>query len=107
MLSYESRTQKAVYAATDEYLASLTDADLNRSLDLSGLGVGQQTLGWLLTLMLANVNWHTGEIACPKGLQGAGGSYFWSLKPATLGLSQSASQCRSPHLLGLNQMEQC
>jgi hypothetical protein len=67
---------QAVYAATDEYLASLTDDDLNRSLDLSGLGVGQQTLGWLLTLMLSNVNWHTGEIACLKGLQGARGYPF-------------------------------
>ena len=76
MLSYESRSQKTVYAATDEYLASLSDDDLNRSLNLAGLGVGQQTLGWLLTLMLANVNWHTGEIACLKGLQGAKGYPF-------------------------------
>jgi hypothetical protein len=67
---------QAVYAATDEYLASLTDEDLNRSLDLSGLGVGQQTLGWLLSLMLSNVNWHTGEISCLKGLQGAKGYPF-------------------------------
>ena len=67
---------QAVYAATDEYLASLTNEDLNRTLDLSGMGVGQQTLGWLLSLMLANVNWHTGEIACLKGLQGARGYPF-------------------------------
>ena len=57
---------QAVYAATDEYLASLTDEDLGRSLDLSDIGLGQQTLGWLLSLMLSNVNWHTGEIACLK-----------------------------------------
>ncbi len=67
---------QAVYAATDEYLASLTDDDLDSPLDLSGLGVGQQTLGWLLSLMLSNVHWHTGEIACLKGLQGARGYPF-------------------------------
>lgn len=67
---------RAVYAATDEYLASLTDEDLNRVLDLSGIGLGQQTLGWMLSLMLANVNWHTGEISCLKGLQGVRGYPF-------------------------------
>jgi hypothetical protein len=67
---------QAVYAATDAYLAGLTDEDLSRTMDLSSWGVGEQTLGWLLSLMLGNVEWHTGEISCLKGLQGAKGYPF-------------------------------
>jgi hypothetical protein len=67
---------QAVYASTDEYLASLADSDLDRAVDLSALGFGQETLGWLLGIMLANVQWHTGEIACVKGLQGKKGYPF-------------------------------
>ncbi len=65
---------QAVFAASDEYLASLNDEALDRSMDLGSLG--QYTLGSFLTTMLANVNWHTGEIACLKGLQGAKGYPF-------------------------------
>jgi uncharacterized damage-inducible protein DinB len=67
---------QAVYAATDEYLGSLSDADLARTIDLSAMGLGQQSLGWLLSLMLNNITWHTGEIACLKGLQGKKGYPF-------------------------------
>jgi hypothetical protein len=64
---------KAVYANNDEYLASLSDGDLDRTLDLSAVGSGQQTLGWFLNVMLGNVLTHCGEISCLKGLQGAKG----------------------------------
>jgi DinB superfamily len=67
---------QAVYADTDAYLATLTDADLGRTVDLSPMGLGQQGLGWLLSIMLNNVAWHTGEISCLKGLQGAKGYPF-------------------------------
>lgn len=67
---------QAVYEATDNYLASLSDDDLDRSLDLSALGFGQQTVGWFLGILLFNVHTHTGEIACLKGLQGAQGYPF-------------------------------
>lgn len=67
---------QAVYAATDEFLAALTDADMGRTLDLSAMGFGEQSLGWLLGIMLANVHWHTGEIACLKGVQGHKGYPF-------------------------------
>lgn len=67
---------QAVYAETDSYLASLNDADLERTIDLSAMGLGQQSLGWLLSLMLNNITWHTGEIACLKGLQGKKGYPF-------------------------------
>ena len=64
----------AVYQATDDYLASLDDAGLDRELDLSEMGLGKPTLGWMVAVaVLGNVNMHCGEIACLKGLQGAKG----------------------------------
>ena len=66
-----------VYAATDAYLASLSDADLSRELDLSAVGFGQQKLGWMLNLLVLNhVGTETGEIAVLKGIQGAKGYPF-------------------------------
>lgn len=70
------RYAQAVYEATDSYLASLSDEDLNRSLDLSAIGLGQQTAGWFLSLLVFNIHTHTGEIACLKGLQGLQGYPF-------------------------------
>ena len=67
---------QAVYEATDNYLAALSDEDLDRSLDLSAIGFGQQALGWFLSVLIFNVHTHTGEIACLKGLQGAQGYPF-------------------------------
>jgi hypothetical protein len=68
---------QAVYAATDEYLASLTDKDLDRPVDLSALGLKQYTARQLLTGgVLGNAQTHCGEIACLKGLQGAKGYPF-------------------------------
>jgi hypothetical protein len=60
-----------VYAATDEYLASIADGDLDREIDMGP--AGKDPLGRLLTIMMGNVAWHTGEIACLKGLQGVKG----------------------------------
>ena len=61
----------ATYAATDEYLASIGDAELTREIDMGP--AGKFPLGQLLTIMMGNVAWHTGEIACLKGLQGSKG----------------------------------
>lgn len=60
---------QAVYANTDAYLAKLTNEDLTRPLDLSMIGMGQQTVAFLLSIMLANCGNHTGEISCLKGMQ--------------------------------------
>jgi hypothetical protein len=70
------RYAQAVYAATDSYLASLSDEDLNRPLDLSAIGLGQQTVGSFLSILVFNIHTHTGEIACLKGLQGLQGYPF-------------------------------
>ena len=68
---------QAVYKASDEYLASLNGDALNRPLDLSAFGVGEQTVAWLLTnAVVGHVNGHCGEVACLKGLQGAKGYPF-------------------------------
>jgi hypothetical protein len=64
----------AVYAQTDEYLAGLTEADLARELEFGPLG--KQPISFILTIFAANAAWHTGEIACLKGLQGAKGYPF-------------------------------
>lgn len=65
---------QAVYAASDEYLASLADDALSRPVDLSAIGLGQQTVGWMLSnTVVGHVSEHCGEVACLKGLQGAKG----------------------------------
>lgn len=65
---------RAVYAASDAYLAGLKDADLERKLDLSAVGLGEQTLGWVLGAgVVGHVQAHWGEICCLKGIQGGQG----------------------------------
>ncbi len=65
---------QAVAAATDEWLAGLSESDLDRPMDLSGFGLGQHTWGSAIPLLIANhLGTETGEIAVLKGLQGARG----------------------------------
>ena len=65
---------KAVHEATDAYLATLTDADLARVIDMSQFGMGQLTVGYILNrLILGHIDNMTGEISCLKGLQGSRG----------------------------------
>jgi len=68
---------KAVYANSDEYLASLSPDDLDTPIDLSGVGSVQVTLGWILSrLVVGHVDNISGEISCLKGLQGLQGYPF-------------------------------
>jgi hypothetical protein len=60
---------QAVYAATDDYLTSASDEDLNRIVDLSEMSFGQQTVAFVLGLLLLNIHNHCGEISC-KGVTG-------------------------------------
>jgi hypothetical protein len=65
---------QAVAAETDTWLSGLSDADLDRPLDLTGAGLGQHTLGSAIALLIANhLGTETGEIAVLKGIQGARG----------------------------------
>ncbi len=68
---------KAVYANTDEYLSSLTPDDLDRTIDLSGVGMGQMDLAGTLSLMVVgHTNNLRGEISAIKGTQGLKGYPF-------------------------------
>jgi hypothetical protein len=64
----------AVNAAVDERLERLDEATLARTVDLAAMGLGTRSVAWLLTTgWVTNVNLHTGEISCLKGLLGARG----------------------------------
>jgi hypothetical protein len=66
---------KAVYAATDAYVAGLSDADLERKVQ-TGF-VGEQTIAFVMSNILGwHVAEHTGEIAALKGVQGLKGLPF-------------------------------
>jgi hypothetical protein len=62
------RYGQAVYAATDTYLASATDEELHRIVDLSVVGFGTQPVSFVIGLLLLNIHNHCGEISCLKGL---------------------------------------
>jgi hypothetical protein len=68
---------RAAYAQTDSYIAGLSDADLDRELDLSANGLGKRSLGWCLqALVIGHLHNMTGEISALKGTQGARGYPF-------------------------------
>jgi hypothetical protein len=66
-----------VYAASDAYLASLSDSDLDGTIDLSGFGMGTPNLAWFISrAVIAHADNLTGEISAAKGLQGLKGYPF-------------------------------
>jgi hypothetical protein len=68
---------QAVSASTVSYLDSLTPADLEATHDLTSAGLGQQTVGWMLNMLVAgHLNNMAGELSCLKGLQGLKGYPF-------------------------------
>ncbi len=68
---------RAVYADSDRYLASLTPTDLDRVLDMSGIGMGKDTVARILSRqVVAHADNIAGEISCLKGLQGLRGYPF-------------------------------
>lgn len=68
---------KAVYEATDGYLATLADPELTREVDLSAMGMGKQTVGFVLdNALLGHAYCHCGEISALKGVQGKKGYPF-------------------------------
>lgn len=70
------RYSEAVRIAVDNYLATLSDADLARPLDMSSLGMGRVTVGFMLNgVVLGHAYFHAGEISILKGLQGKRGSH--------------------------------
>lgn len=68
---------KAVYDATDAWLDTLPDEELEREIDLSALGMGKQTVGFVLdNALLGHAYCHCGEVSAGKGLQGKKGYPF-------------------------------
>jgi hypothetical protein len=68
---------ESVYAATDAYLATMPDAELDRTLDLSAVGMGTQSIGFVLNnALIGHAFCHCGEIAAFKGVQGKRGYPF-------------------------------
>jgi hypothetical protein len=62
---------KAVSAATDAFLDSLSDADLDRPIDFFGR---RESMGWVIAdTVLVHVAFHSGEIASLKGVMGLKG----------------------------------
>jgi hypothetical protein len=62
---------KAVTDATDAFLASISDADLDREIDFFGR---KETMGWVIAdTVLVHVAFHSGEIASLKGVMGQKG----------------------------------
>jgi hypothetical protein len=68
---------QAVYDNTDQYIAGCTPEDLDKELDLSGVGGDRTTLGEALARrIVGHVDNIAGEISCLKGLQGLQGYPF-------------------------------
>ena len=66
---------KAVYAATDAYIAGLSNADLDRKVETGFMG--EQTVAFIVSNVLGwHAAQHNGEIAALKGVQGLKGLPF-------------------------------
>lgn len=66
---------KAVYAATDAYLATLADSDLDREIDLGAWG--KKSMAEMLGGFIAGHTYSlAGELSALKGVQGAKGYPF-------------------------------
>ncbi len=62
---------KAVIEATDAFLDSLTDADLDRPIDFFGRN---ESMAWVIAdTVLVHMSFHAGEIASLKGVMGLKG----------------------------------
>jgi hypothetical protein len=71
------RYSQAVSASTNSYLDSLPPGGLDEVKDLSGVGLGQQTVAWMLNVLVeGHLNNMAGELSCLKGLQGLRGYPF-------------------------------
>lgn len=68
---------QAVFLNTEEYVAGLSAADLEREIDLTSFGLGKMALATFITLVaVIHPSNHVGEISCLKGIQGAKGYPF-------------------------------
>lgn len=67
----------AVFEATDAWLATLSDVDLENPVDLTPVGMGPSTIAFVVSnLLIGHAYCHTGEIAALKGVRGLKGYPF-------------------------------
>lgn len=67
----------AVFQATEEYVAGLTDEDLEKEVDMSAFGWGKMKIGdFLNNMIIGHANNILGEISVLKGIQGLKGYPF-------------------------------
>jgi len=68
---------KAVYTASEEYVASLTDVDLEKDVDMSAFGMGERkAYDFIANIICGHVTSIMGEISVLKGIQGLKGYPF-------------------------------
>lgn len=68
---------KAVFSATEEYVAGLHDEDLAKEIDMSAFGMGTKSQGDFIAGMLTSHAYSImGEVAVLKGIQGLKGYPF-------------------------------
>lgn len=69
--------QEAVFSASEQYLATLNDEDLEKEIDMSAFGMGGKKLSSVIAGMI-NGHAHSimGEISVLKGIQGLKGYPF-------------------------------
>jgi hypothetical protein len=68
---------KAVFEATEHYVESLQDTDLEKDIDMSMFGMGSRTQGDMIHMMILGHIWSImGEISVLKGIQGLKGYPF-------------------------------
>jgi hypothetical protein len=63
---------KAVYEATDEYLANVSDADFQKIVD-AGFAPPMPAESFVATMLIWHVATHQGEISAIKGVRGLNG----------------------------------
>ncbi len=67
---------QAVYNKSMGIVSALSADDLDRSLDLSMIGMGEQTVTVLINVVAGHALMHSGEISASKGMQGLQGYPF-------------------------------
>ena len=68
---------QSVYAATDAYLSNAPDTELDRPMDLSVVGMGTQSVGFVINnAVIGHAFSYCGEISALKGVQGKKGYPF-------------------------------
>ncbi len=67
----------AVFKSTEDYVASLSDKDLEKEIDMSGMGMGKAKQGeFLINYISGHAASIMGEISVLKGIQGLKGYPF-------------------------------